>query len=56
MCKTTYGDLEHELLTVVVGLERVQNRRQLGAVELDCRRMGQRCSVQSIEGKNSIAH
>lgn len=31
----TYGNLEHELLVVVGGLERVQDSRQLGAIELD---------------------
>lgn len=32
----TYGNLEHELLVVVGGLEGVQNRGQLGSVEFDC--------------------
>jgi hypothetical protein len=32
----TYGNLEDELLVVVGGLERVQNGRELGGVELDC--------------------
>lgn len=32
----TYRDLEHKLLAVVFRLEGVQDRRQLGGVELDC--------------------
>ena len=29
----TYGDLEDELLAVVLGLESVENGRKLGAIE-----------------------
>jgi hypothetical protein len=32
----TYGNLEDELLAVTGGLESVQNRRKLLAIELDC--------------------
>lgn len=32
---TTYRDLEDELVSAVVGLECVQDRRELGSVELD---------------------
>lgn len=34
MC--TYGDLENELLTIVLSLDRVENGRELSAIELDC--------------------
>jgi hypothetical protein len=32
----TYGDLENELLAVVLGLQGVQNGRDLLGVKLDC--------------------
>lgn len=32
----TYSNLEDQLLVVVGGLQGVQDRRQLGSVELDC--------------------
>lgn len=32
----TYGNLQHELLAIVLRLERVENSRELGGVELDC--------------------
>lgn len=38
----TYGDLEDKLLVVVGGLEGVQNRGQLGTVELDWKASQQR--------------
>lgn len=31
----TYGNFENELLAVVLGLEGVQNSRELGTIELD---------------------
>ena len=34
MC--TYGDLKDELLAIVLSLERVENGRELSAIELDC--------------------
>src|SRR6478752_6611984 len=34
MC--TYGNLKDELLAIVLSLERVENGRELSAIELDC--------------------
>lgn len=31
-----YGDLQHQLVALVVGLQGVQDGRELGRVELDC--------------------
>lgn len=31
-----YGDLQHQLVALVIGLQGVQNGRELGRVELDC--------------------
>lgn len=45
-CDCTYRDLKDELLAVVLRLEGVQNGRQLGAVELDCKTISGRVRVK----------
>ena len=37
MIDATYGDLEHELLAILLEFQRVQNGRELGGVKLDCK-------------------
>jgi hypothetical protein len=36
ICVATYRDLQHEPLAIVIGLEGVEDRRELVGIEFDC--------------------
>jgi hypothetical protein len=53
--ESTYGNLEHELLSVVVGRNGVQNGRELLAIELNYNAANSKSDMVQMMGLRSIA-